>query len=69
MANQVTDKIIKEVHKASYFSISVTSTPDISHKDQLSFILRYVSENRKPVERFLCFIENSGHKAEELMQF
>lgn len=33
---------------------------------QLSFILRYVSENGKPVERFLCFIENSGHKAKEL---
>lgn len=42
------------------------STPDISHKDQLSFILRYVSENGMPVERFSWFIENSGHKSEEL---
>jgi len=57
MANQVADQIIKEVHKARYFSISVESTPDISHKDQLSFILRFVSENGKPVEHFYVLLK------------
>lgn len=66
MANKVTDKIIKEVQNARYYSISVDSTPDISHKDQLSFIIRYVSENGTPVERFVCFLENIGHKSKEL---
>lgn len=66
MANQVTDQIIKEIKDARYYSIIVDSTTDILHKDQLSFIIRYVSENGTPVERFICFLENSGHKSEEL---
>ena len=31
--------------KAKYCSISVDSTPDISHVDKFSFIVRYVSED------------------------
>ncbi|GLV33223.1 hypothetical protein CBL_08391 [Carabus blaptoides fortunei] len=57
-----------EIKHAKYFSISVDSTPDISHVDQLSFIVRYVSENGCPVERFLKFIPNCGHKAEDLVK-
>ncbi|EFN68185.1 Zinc finger MYM-type protein 1, partial [Camponotus floridanus] len=70
MATEVSAQIITEVKKAKYFSISVDSTPDISHIDQLSFILRYVNDNDgMPVERFLCFyllIPNTGHKSEQL---
>lgn len=44
----------------------VDSSPNISHVDQLSFIIRYVREDGVPVERFLQFIENSGHKAQNL---
>lgn len=66
MAEEVVRKIILETKEAKYFSISVDSTPDIAHVDQLSFILRYVNTEGTPVERFLAFIPNAGHKSEEL---
>lgn len=52
--------IIQEIKNAKSFPISVDSTPDINHIDQLSLIIWYVNENRKPVEQFLCFIDNAG---------
>lgn len=43
-----------------YFSVSVDSTPDVSHVDQLTSILRYVLPSG-PVERFVTFLEMQGH--------
>ena len=42
MAKKVLQSISKEVKNSKYFGLSVDSTPDISHKDQLCIILRYV---------------------------
>ncbi|XP_065662869.1 uncharacterized protein LOC136085486 [Hydra vulgaris] len=64
MSEKVLETIIKEVKAATYFSISIDSTPDITHIDQLSFIIRYVLPNGEPVERFIGFIDDAGHKAE-----
>lgn len=64
---KVSSIIIQEVKSAKYYAIIVDSTPDISHVDQLSFVIRYVQKDGTPVERFLIFIENSGHKAEDLL--
>lgn len=36
--------------------------------DQLSFIIRYVASDGKPLERFMKFIPNTGHKAEEILK-
>jgi len=66
MADQVLTVIVEEIQKAKYFSIIVDSTPDISHVDQLSFVVRYVKNDGTPIERFMCFLPNSGHKSEEL---
>ncbi|XP_060845353.1 zinc finger MYM-type protein 1-like [Rhopalosiphum padi] len=44
----------------------IDSTPDISHVDKLSFMVSYVLETGLPVERFLCFVSNPGHKALDL---
>ena len=66
MAKKVTDEIIAEVKVSKYYSISVDSTPDLSHIDQLTFILRYVTREGSPVERFVKFIEIHGHGAEYL---
>ncbi|XP_022178978.1 uncharacterized protein LOC111039694 [Myzus persicae] len=66
MGQKVRETIIKEIKKAKYFSIVVDSTPDVSHTDQLSFIFRYVIDNGEPVERFLHFLPNTGHKSEDL---
>lgn len=42
-------------------------TPDLSHVDQLTFVIRYVKD-RIPVERFLKFIPIKGHKSEYLAE-
>jgi Domain of unknown function (DUF4371)/hAT family C-terminal dimerisation region len=65
MAQQLLTAIIQEVKAAKYYSISVDSTPDLSHCDQLTFTIRYV-KNAEPVERFLQFIPIFGHGAENL---
>lgn len=45
MSEKVIETIIEEVKTATYFSISIDSTPDITHTDQLSFVIRYVNSN------------------------
>ena len=67
IASKIRDKIIDEVKCSKYFSIIVDSTPDVSHIDQLALILRYVPVNvATPVERFVKFLPNVGHKAKEM---
>lgn len=67
VANKVRNEIIAEVKESKYFSIIVDSTPDVSHADELSFVLRYVPVNQsKAVERFLKFLPNVGHKSKDM---
>ena len=54
--------IVAEVVQAKYYSISVDSSPDISHVDQLVVVIHYVHPNRHVcVERFLTFIPIFSH--------
>jgi hypothetical protein len=57
--------ILSELYSARYYSISVDSTPDISHIDQLAFCIRYIKDEAA-VERFLQFIPVQEHKSEYL---
>ena len=67
VAKEVTTKIANEVKKAKYFSITVNSTPDVTHEDQLNFIIRYVQDDGTIVERFLKFMDSNGqHDAESI---
>jgi hypothetical protein len=66
MAIKVISQIVREVKAAKYNAISVDSTPDISHVDQLTFMLRYITKDGTPVERFLKFIPISDHHGEAL---
>ena len=54
---QVLDAVIAESKNAIYYSIIVDATPDVSHTEQISFVLRYVHRNEENVwdvkERFL----------------
>lgn len=45
--------------------MSVDSTPDVSHTDQLVFCIRYI-KNEEPVERFLSFIPIEEHTSNHL---
>ena len=65
LADAVLSKIVKELKEAKYFSISLDSTPDLSHFDQLTFILRYVLP-LGPVERFVKFLDMEGHAASQM---
>ena len=42
LAQKVRSQILEEVKQAKYFGIIIDSTPDISHVEQLSEVLRYV---------------------------
>uniref|UniRef100_UPI00359022F6 zinc finger MYM-type protein 5-like isoform X2 n=1 Tax=Myxine glutinosa TaxID=7769 RepID=UPI00359022F6 len=53
MADKIKQDIVDELKLVKYFSFSVDSTTDISHTDQLTFIVHYVLNNCTPVERFL----------------
>lgn len=67
MARKVRQFILEELATAGYFSISVDSTPDNSHIDQLIVIVRYVSPTSgQPVERFLIFLKIESHTGENL---
>ncbi|XP_031345831.1 zinc finger MYM-type protein 1-like [Photinus pyralis] len=72
MGKSVLDEIIFRIKKSKYYSISLDSTPDEGHVDQLTVTFRYI-EGCTPVERFLYFMPNQGHKAQDmfdgLMQF
>ena len=48
--------------------MSVDSTTDISHVDQLTVIVRYVLQG-KPIERFLTFLQMESHKAVALKDY
>lgn len=66
MKNDIIKIILEELKTAKYYSLIVDSTPDIANVDQLVIALRYVLPSGIPVERFLVFVPNSGHKSEEV---
>ena len=61
MGSNVLRQIISEIKYAKYYGISIDSTPDISHVDQLTLVIRYVLNNGNVVERFLQFIPIEHH--------
>ena len=67
LAQEVTAKIIEELKEHIFFSISLDSTPDMSHVDQLTMIVRYVLSSG-PVERFVKFLTMEGHSADQMYQ-
>lgn len=54
-------EIFNRLKKAKVYSIFLDGTSDEGHFDQLTIILRYV-EKATPVERFIKFLPNQGHK-------
>ena len=67
MGNQVLNEIISRIKLSKYYSVSLDSTADEGHIDQLTLIFRYM-EHDTPVERFVKFLPNQGHKAQEMFE-
>lgn len=65
MGDKILHEICRRVKNSRYFSLTVDSTPDEGHVDQLTVVVRYM-EGEKPVERFLTFLPNTGHKGKEM---
>lgn len=57
LGNNVRRSITSEIKKAIYYSISFDTTPDSSHEEQMSEIIRYVEVKRNSVEIKESFID------------
>lgn len=61
MGNKVRECILNRVKEAKYFALILDCTPDLSRKEQLSIILRYVHEKSDKTveicESFVDFVE------------
>nr|CAI5822824.1 unnamed protein product [Callosobruchus analis] len=68
-SHHVKQKIIDDIKKSKYFGIMFDSTPDESHTDQMSEIIRYVHVEEGAVEvreSFLGFFSMSGKTANDM---
>ena len=65
MGRKVFNSIVDEIKLAKYFSISIDSTPDVAHVDQLTVVIRYVLKEGL-VEQFLKFIPMYSHTGEKM---
>lgn len=63
MSKLISDSIISSVNSNKYFAIIVDATPDISHQEQLTIVVRFVSYKNnqfKICEHFLGFIKENN---------
>jgi hypothetical protein len=67
MERQVLNTILSELKVVIYYSIGVDSSSNLSHINQMTFIIRYVN-NDTPVERFLEFIPIDEHGSKYLFK-
>ena len=68
-ADKVRHCILEERSSAKYFSIMVDATPDISHTEQNTFVLRYLTREQDKYiirERFFTFLDDSGKTGSEI---
>ena len=63
----IAERIINEVKNRQFFSILADEASDISNKEQLSLVLRFVDENNEIREEIICFLHcDSGLSGESL---
>lgn len=66
IASVVRDEIRIEIGKARFVSAMIDETPDVCHREQLTIVLRYVSD-KGIEERFLGFFDVSGSRNADVL--
>ncbi|XP_036148421.1 zinc finger MYM-type protein 1-like [Monomorium pharaonis] len=68
LGEYVREKIISDIKEAKYFTIIFDCTPDISHVEQMSQVIRYVDKECNIRESFIDFIDTVDKTGEGLAQ-
>lgn len=62
----IRDEIKSEINKTRFVSVMIDETPDVRHREQLSVILRYLTDAGIE-ERFLGFFDVSGSRTADVL--
>ena len=68
-AKNVLDEILSEIGKSYYYGLIVDTTPDVSHTEQLTFVIRYTVHKGgvwEVVERFLQVYDCEKKNGEDI---
>ncbi|XP_028394507.1 zinc finger MYM-type protein 1-like [Dendronephthya gigantea] len=68
MGKEVLSTVVEEVKLLIHYSVSVDSTPDVTHVNQLAVTIRYVKFTG-PVERFLTILPMYGHTGAQIADY
>nr|CAI5851170.1 unnamed protein product [Callosobruchus analis] len=71
MAKTVRNGILNDIKEAKYYTIMFDCTPDVSHTEQMSQVIRYVKRNGDVCEikeSFIDFIEVVGKTGQDICQ-